>query len=94
MGSCRDCRSWRAPKPDSFEDSYYDEDQDDYVTSKHGLCQAIPGAEDGKMVQRKAVAFTMDMSGCASSLYTLPNFGCVLFQPKVPEPEGIVCEQE
>ena len=68
MNHCKDCKLWN--KGPSNEDLY-------------GWCKGIPHCSDPIPSEtRGTLAYTTDAEEYYSELWTLADFGCVLFQPK------------
>lgn len=76
MNNCKDCKYWEQ-----------DEQFNDYLKRGYGLCEKINLG--GNMVKDheevdlgQKLAFTEDGSGYKANLYTLPMFGCQLWECK------------
>lgn len=72
MATCHTCKHW-APPPCAADKDF-------------GVCAAV---HDGWLEREQAPsdackAFVEDVSGFEASLYTKPDFGCVLFEDKRP----------
>jgi hypothetical protein len=55
----------------------------------HGTCNEIHHASDSEAKANMPLAYTQDREDYGSELCTLPDFGCVLFEPiNIAAPRG------
>lgn len=77
---CGDCKHWKTGL------TSYDEDYED-VESEFGECGAVAhGGEDHDLRNTDPrLALAIDGSGYRAALRCRSDFGCVLFEPNLPE---------
>lgn len=81
MTSCRDCKHWGTVPYEYFEDADEGQAVGDENTSFHRICGRIRLLEFQSNPHPRR-AFTRDGSGYKADLWTAPDFGCTLGEPR------------
>jgi len=93
MNTCASCRHWNHPRTD-FRDAVrmvdregggtFDERHAEQVEAdrQYGLCGTIDLPPERKPGDQLPLAVAKDGSDYMANLYTLPAFGCAMWEPK------------
>jgi hypothetical protein len=88
-GRCATCRHWdRSEGSDPTPIGWYDQDEFPAPPSPYGVCGLTAYYWDGKYRHPSSKALSVDGEGYRAELATLPDFGCVQWEPKGPGTDG------
>lgn len=74
MNTCRNCKFWELEEHSWREQTRW---------AGTGICNAIVMlSDDSPIPEESRLAYVQDASEYSATLYCLPDFGCVEFQPR------------